>query len=136
MKYRKLLSITLMSSMLVGLTIAQANEIVIGNEVVESPATAGGSVLISVTLTNSMGSGIKNVDLRLYSDATVVGNGVVQMGSIANEDTIIRLTDIVATTQDGNLPGSLSWQLDYDDVSGTHHQLQIGADLGMREEGQ
>ncbi|NNF97081.1 MAG: hypothetical protein HKM94_09165 [Halobacteria archaeon] len=118
-----------------GLGCAQASEIFVSNRVVAAPVVAGDPALISITLSNGTGGPIRNVDLRLAgAEMMIGGNGVVQLGTVDANGIGTVLAELIPTTDDGSLPTSIFWRVDYDDVvAGNHQQLKLGSELSTEE---
>ena len=121
-------------ALFLGLGCAQASEISISNRIVTAPVVAGDPALISITLGNNTGGVIRNVDLRLADAKMMVsGNGVVQLGTVGADEIGTVLAELIPATDDGSLPASILWRVDYDLAAGGHAQIELGSELGAEE---
>jgi len=117
-----------------GVSVAQASEIFVSTRVISTPIVAGDPALISITLSNDTGGQIRNVDLRLAgTEMMLEGNGVLQLGTIDSDGIDTVLAELIPVTNDGSLPASIYWQMDYDTAAGNHQQLELGSELSMEE---
>jgi len=126
---------SLILALVLGLGCAQASEIFVSSHVVTTPVVVGDPALVSVSLINGTDNPINNVDLRLASAEMIVGgNGVVQLGTVGANEIATVLAEMLPVTEDGSLPTSIFWQVDFDDVAaGNHQQLELGSELGTEE---
>lgn len=118
----------------IGLGGLQANEIFVSSRVIATPVVAGDPALISITLSNDTGFPIRNVDLRLAgAEMMVGGNGVLQLGTVDTGEIGTILAELIPASDNGNLPASILWRVDYDVVTGNHTQLELSSELGVEE---
>jgi len=57
----------------------------------------------------------------------------VQLGTVDANGIATVLTELIPTTDDGSLPTSIFWRVDYDVVTGNHQQLELGSELSTEE---
>lgn len=118
----------------IGIGCAQASEIYVSSRVVSTPSILGDPALVSVTLSNGAGTSIRNVDLRLAgSEMMIRGNGVLQFGNVDADGISTILAELYPAANDGGMPGSILWRIDYDVVTGNHIQIELSSELSAEE---
>lgn len=125
---------SLIFAFFIGIGCAQASEIFVSNRVVSTPAVPGDPALISITFSNGTNTSIRNVDLRLVGSGMMIGgNGVLQLGAVDANGISTVLAELFPASNDGGLPGSILWKVDYDMFASGHIQVELSSELGVEE---
>ncbi len=119
---------------LTGSSYLHASEVSVSADLIMGPTVIGDPAIISVTVNNMTTHSIHNFDLRLSgSDMMIGGNGVLQFGVITANGSSTLETQLLLSSSNGDIPESIVWQADYDDVAGEHVISELSTVLSNEE---